>query len=51
MTNPPKKAKREDKPIPQVPFNEALKQVWASPPQHKTGKKKSTRKNKPAEAG
>jgi len=24
-----------------VPFNEALKQVWASPPQHKKAKKKA----------
>jgi len=40
MTNSPKKAKREKQNVPAVPFNEALKRVWASPPQHKTAKKK-----------
>jgi len=36
-----KQRKRSTQPtIPQVPFNEALKRVWASPPQHKVSKPK-----------
>lgn len=38
-----KKAKQQETP---VPFNEALKRLWASPPQHKTAKKKSAIKKK-----
>ncbi len=40
-----KKRKHSPEPlgIPQIPFNEALKLVWASPPQHKTAKKKKVK--------
>jgi hypothetical protein len=38
MAKPPKKQKEENG-IPQMPFNEALKRVWAAPPKHKTAKK------------
>jgi len=31
---------RETRIVPAIPFNEALKRVWASPPQHKIAKKK-----------
>jgi hypothetical protein len=34
------------KAVPQMPFNEALKLVWASPPQPKIAKKKAARKGK-----
>jgi hypothetical protein len=37
-----KMPKREE--LPQLPFNEALKQVWASPPQPKIAKKKAQKK-------
>jgi hypothetical protein len=30
----------QKKDVPQMPFNEALKRVWASPPQPKIAKKK-----------
>jgi hypothetical protein len=30
--------------VPQMPFNEALKRVWASPPQPKFAKKKAKSK-------
>jgi hypothetical protein len=39
----PKKKERDETPI---PFDEALKRVWASPPQHKKAKKKLKKKQK-----
>jgi hypothetical protein len=44
MNKAEKKYKREKQSVPQMPFNEALKQVWASPPQHKTAKKKKAKR-------
>jgi hypothetical protein len=32
--------------VPQMPFNEALKRVWASPPQPKIAKKKTGSRGK-----
>jgi hypothetical protein len=43
MINSPKKEKQKKQNAP-MPFDEALKRVWAAPPQHKKtkkGKKKS----------
>jgi hypothetical protein len=40
-----KSPKKKDELAP-VPFNTALKRVWASPPQHKTTKKKAVKKKK-----
>jgi len=46
MAKPPKKAKSKEQNVPQMPFNEALKRVWSSPPQHKVAKKKLKSKSK-----
>jgi hypothetical protein len=43
MAKSPKQAKRAEQNVPRMPFNEALKQVWASPPQHKKAKKKKAK--------
>jgi hypothetical protein len=42
MANAPKK-KPEPERAP-IPFNEALKRLWKSPPQHKTSKKPKQKK-------
>jgi hypothetical protein len=34
----------EENGIPQMPFNEALKRVWATKPQHRAAKKKAPEK-------
>lgn len=45
MANTPKKEPgKEDNRIPQMPFDEALKRVWQSKPQHKTAKKPAEKK-------
>jgi len=39
-----KTTKKEKSEIPSVPFDEAVKRLWKSPPQPKISKKKSKRK-------
>jgi hypothetical protein len=41
-----KRKKQSTPEIPQMPFDEALKRLWASPPQHRKAKSKSGKKNK-----
>jgi len=41
---PPKKAKRKEQDVPGMPFDDALKRLLNARPQHKTAKKKSTKK-------
>jgi len=41
-----KKPRREEQDAPVMPFDEALKKVWASPPQHKVSAKKKSAKKK-----
>jgi hypothetical protein len=36
--------KQKNPPIPQMPFDEALKRVWAAKPQHKPAKKPAEKK-------
>jgi hypothetical protein len=41
MTNLPKKKQKKEEPgVPQMPFDEALKLVWKSPPRPHVAKKK-----------
>jgi hypothetical protein len=42
--NQKKEPSKQDNGIPRMPFNEALKRVWASKPQHKTTKKPAEKK-------
>jgi hypothetical protein len=44
MKTPKKTGRKIEKDSPQMPFNEALKRVWASPPQPKIAKKNPTGK-------
>lgn len=45
MSEPKKKPpEKQENGIPQLPFNEALKRVWASKPLHKTAKNTAEKK-------
>jgi hypothetical protein len=44
MTDKQPKPHKKTDDIPQMPFNEALKRVWAAKPSHKTAKKQPTKK-------
>lgn len=40
----PKKPKRDDNGIPQMPFDDALRKLMRAPPQHRPAKKKDENK-------
>jgi hypothetical protein len=44
MSSTKAKAAKRSREIPQMPFDEALKRLWASPPQHRQIKKQKPAK-------